>query len=67
MVERSWRSAPMVHSRDREEAIDVIYVHVSVGTEELVDSLVVMDCIAGADELVRPSEVVDQFPIMLRS
>ena len=57
----------MVHSRDREEAIDVIYVHVSVGTEELVDGLVVVDCVAGADELVRPSKVMNQLSVVLRS
>ena len=57
----------MVHSRDREEAIDVIYVHVSVGTEELVDGLVVVDWVAGADELVRPSKVMNQLSVVLRS
>lgn len=57
----------MIHTRDGEEAIEVIDIQVSIRAEELVNGLVVVNCVARADELVRPSEVLDQLSIMLGS
>lgn len=57
----------MVHTRDDEEAVEVVDVHLRVRLRELVDGLVIVDGIAGADELVCPADVLDELPVVLWS
>ena len=57
----------MIHTRDREEAVDVVDVHMSVCAEELVDGLVVVQRVPGADQLVSPPYVLQELPASSRA
>lgn len=55
----------MVHSGNREEAVEIVDIHMRVRSRPFVHGLVVMDRVAGADELVRPAHVLEQLAIVL--
>ena len=54
----------MSHSRNREETIEVVDLHVRVLLHERVHRFVVMERVAWTDELVCPSDVLDDLPIV---
>lgn len=58
--------SPVVHAGHEEEAVVVVDVHRRVRARELVDGGVVVDAVARADELVRPADVLQQLPVVLR-
>lgn len=49
---------PMVHAGHREEAVEVVHVHVGMAGHERVDGLVIVQCVSGTDELVCPADVM---------
>ena len=56
----------MVHAGHEEQAVVVVNVHGRVRKREPVDGLVIVDTVAWADELVGPSDVLNEFPLVLR-
>ena len=52
----------MLHPRDREQPVEVVDVRASILGREVLNSLIVMDAAARADDLVSPSDVVEKLP-----
>lgn len=50
--------APVVHAGHREQAVEIVDVHVGIRVRPCVNALVIVQRVAGADELVRPSDVL---------
>ena len=54
----------MLHATDSEKSVEVVDVRASILCREVLDSLVVVDTAARTDDLVRPSDVVQQLSIV---
>ena len=59
--------APVLHTANSEQAIEVVDLHGGMFCHETVHCLVVMHRVSGTDELICPSDVVDDFPIVGRT
>lgn len=56
----------MVHAGHGEEAVEVIHGERGVRARERVHRLVVVQAVPGADQLVRPADVVQHLPVVRR-
>ena len=57
----------MTHPWHCEEPIPIVDIEVGVRKSPMVDGLVVIDRVSWADQLVRPSDVLNQLSVMLRA
>ena len=60
----SGSDAPVLHPTNREEAVEVVNLELRVLRHESVHSLIVVNGVPRADELIRPTDVVDQLPVV---
>ena len=54
----------MLHPTNREEAVKVVNLELRVLRHESMHSLIVVNGVPRADELIRPTDVVDQLPVV---
>ena len=60
----SGSDAPVLHPTNREEAIKVVNLELRVLRHESMHSLIVVNGVPRADELIRTTDVVDKLPVV---